>query len=130
MNKVRSYGDDRLLDTEAKEFDDAFYEFRTSVRELEKRLASVLSQGFSDAPTLRAQFKLLDSFAGLTSRQVITEELEKRYIQMVSVFGDDVLTRRLFSRFPNSSSHRWRLTSPRRRRRGRTRVYAPPAAVS
>ena len=101
VNKVRSYGDDRLLDTEAKEFDDAFYEFRTSVRELEKRLASVLSQGFADAPTLRAQFKLLDSFAGLTSRQVITEELEKRYIQMVSVFGDDVLTRRLFSRFPN-----------------------------
>ena len=89
MNKVRSYGDDRLLDTEAKEFDDAFYEFRTSVRELEKRLASVLSQGFSDAPTLRAQFKLLDSFAGLTSRQVITEELEKRYVQMVSVFGAD-----------------------------------------
>ena len=91
VNRVRSYGDDRLLDTEAKEFDDAFYEFRTSVRELEKRLASVLSQGFSDAPTLRAQFKLLDSFAGLTSRQVITEELEKRSSgQMVAVFGEDV----------------------------------------
>ena len=73
-----------------KEFDDAFYEFRTSVPRARKRLASVLSQGFSDAPTLRAQFKLLDSFAGLTARQVITEELEKRYVQMVAVFGEDV----------------------------------------
>ena len=90
VSHVRSHGDARLLDTDAKEFDDAFYEFRTAVRELEKRLASVLSQGFSDAPTLRGQFKLLDSFAGLTARQVVQEELEKKYIQMVCSFGEDV----------------------------------------
>ncbi len=40
-------------------------------QELERRLASVIQQGFEDSPTLWGQFKLLDSFHGLLSRPIV-----------------------------------------------------------
>ena len=92
VHAVRKHGDERLLDTDAKEFDDAFYEFRVSVKELERRLASVLTQGFDDAPTLAGRFKLLDSFDALTQRAVVAEELERKYAELVAAFGEDVKT--------------------------------------
>ena len=46
---VRSYGDDRLLDTEAKEFDDALYDF-AQVSKAEKRLASSCRKGLATRP--------------------------------------------------------------------------------
>lgn len=33
-------------------FDDDFYEFRSKIKELERRLASVITQGFDDYDTI------------------------------------------------------------------------------
>ena len=41
------------------------------VQELERRLASVIQQGFDDSSTIWGQFKLLDSFHGLLSRPIV-----------------------------------------------------------
>lgn len=75
---------------EAKEFDDAFYEFRVAVRELERRLASVLTQGLDDARTTSGKLKLLDSFDALVHRAAAAEELEKKYVELVLDYGKDI----------------------------------------
>lgn len=40
------------MDISIKEFDDDFYEFRSKIKELERRLASVITQGFDDYDTI------------------------------------------------------------------------------
>ena len=49
------------MNVSAKKFDDDFYEFRCTIKELERRLGSVLTQGFADedfvpANTIIAQY--------------------------------------------------------------------------
>ena len=60
-----------IMDIDVKEFDDDFYEFRSKIKELERRLASVITQGFDDQDTIYGRFKLLDSFEGLLTRPII-----------------------------------------------------------
>lgn len=50
----------------------------TCAQELERRLASVLSQAFDDTATISGRFKLLDSFEGLLGRPSISDELERK----------------------------------------------------
>ena len=59
------------MDIENKQFDDDFYEFRSKIKELERRLASVITEGFDDCDTIHGRFKLLDSFEGLLNRPII-----------------------------------------------------------
>lgn len=74
------------MDITVKEFDDHFYEFRSKIKELERRLASVITQGFDDYDTLHGRFKLLDSFEGLLSRPIIQDELEKKHIVLLDMY--------------------------------------------
>ena len=54
-----------IMDISIRKFDDDFYKFRCRIKELERRLASVLTQGFDDNDTIIGKFKLLESFEGL-----------------------------------------------------------------
>jgi len=60
-----------IMDIEKRQFDDDFYKFRNRIKELERRLASILTQGFDDSDTIIGKFKLLDSFEGLLHRPII-----------------------------------------------------------
>ena len=60
-----------IMNIEKREFDDDFFNFRKRIRELERRLASVLTQSFDDCDTMIGKFKLIDSFEGLLNRPVI-----------------------------------------------------------
>ena len=79
-----------IMDVDAKSFDDDFYEFRVRIKELERRLASVLSQGFDDCVTIIGKFKLLDSFEGLLNRPILADELEKKHTTLIGSYGDDL----------------------------------------
>lgn len=57
--------------TLSNQFDDDFYEFRCSIKELERRLGAVVSLAFDDCATVYGRFKLLDSFEGLLERPII-----------------------------------------------------------
>lgn len=57
------------------QFDDDFYEFRCSIKELERRLGAVVSLAFDDCATVYGRFKLLDSFEGLLERPIIQVNL-------------------------------------------------------
>ena len=59
------------MNIEERRFDDDFYKFRQRIKELERRLASILTQSFDDSDTIIGKFKLLDSFEGLLNRPII-----------------------------------------------------------
>lgn len=75
-----------IMNIEKREFDDDFFNFRKSIRELERRLASVLTQSFDDCDTIIGKFKLLDSFEGLLNRPIIQDELERKHITLLELF--------------------------------------------
>jgi dynein heavy chain len=86
-----------IMDVGAKRFDDDFYEFRCRIKELERRLGSLLTQAFDDAATIYGRFKLLDSFEGLLDRPIIQDELEKKHVVLVNQYGADLkLAQELF----------------------------------
>jgi dynein heavy chain len=79
-----------IMDVNAKRFDDDFYEFRCTIKELERRLGSILIQAFDDSATIYGRFKLLDSFEGLLERPIIQDELEKKHVLLVQQYGSDL----------------------------------------
>ena len=79
-----------VLDVEVKQFDDDFYEFRCSIKELERRLGSVLNQGFDDCATVFAAFKLIESFEGLLEREFIQADLERKHLELLKAYGADL----------------------------------------
>ena len=81
-----------IMDIEKREFDDDFFKFRQRIKELERRLASVLSQSFDDSDTIIGKFKLLESFEGLLSRAIIQDELEKKQINLLELYKTDLKT--------------------------------------
>ena len=72
-----------VLDIDHKQFDDDFFEFRTVVKELERRLGSVIVQGFEDCATVAMAFKLFEAFEGLLDREIIMTDLEKKQVELV-----------------------------------------------
>lgn len=81
-----------IMDIDVREFDDEFFKFRQSIKELERRLASVLTQSFDDCDTIIGKFKLLDSFEGLLTRQIIMDELEKKHVTLLELYKHDLKT--------------------------------------
>ena len=81
-----------ILDVESKQFDDHFYEFRCVIKELERRLGSVITQAFDDCVTVGMTFKLLDSFEGLLEREIIMADLEKKHADLMQAYGADLKT--------------------------------------
>lgn len=79
-----------VLDVEMKQFDDDFYEFRCQIKELERRLGSVLNQGFEDCATVFAAFKLIESFEGLLEREFIQADLERKHLELIKSYGADL----------------------------------------
>ena len=75
-----------IMDIEKRQFDDDFFKFRNRIKELERRLASILTQGFDDSDTIIGKFKLLDSFEGLLYRPIIQDELEKKHITLLELY--------------------------------------------
>ncbi|CAB1108137.1 unnamed protein product [Ectocarpus sp. CCAP 1310/34] len=71
-------------------FESSYQTFRLSVKSLERRLASVLTQAFDDCPTLRGRFRLLDCFSDLVHRPAIAEELQRKHANMVQDFATEV----------------------------------------
>jgi dynein heavy chain, axonemal len=99
-----------IMDVGAKEFDDDFYEFRCTIKELERRLGAVVSLAFDDCATVYGRFKLLDSFEGLLERPIIQDELEKKYVSLVQSYGHDLKTvQELFLQYRDNCPIAWNL---------------------
>ncbi|CAE7205816.1 ODA4, partial [Symbiodinium sp. KB8] len=79
-----------ILNIDEDRFDDDYYDFRCTVKELERRLSSVLTQAFEDQDTVIGQFKVLETFEALLDRPTIQDELERKHIAMVQGYGEDL----------------------------------------
>ena len=79
-----------LMDVDAESFDHDFGHFKDKIEELEKRIGSLLTEGFEDSTDLVSRYKLLDSFYGLLERPTIENELEKKYIKIVHQVAADL----------------------------------------
>ena len=75
-----------IMNIEMRQFDDDFFKFRQRTKELERRLASILTQGFDDSDTIAGKFKLLDAFDILLTRPIIQDELEKKQITLLELY--------------------------------------------
>ena len=80
------------MDITKKMFDDDFMTFRHKIKELERRLASVITQGFDDNDTIMGKFKLLDCFEGILNRPIIQDELEKKHTVILDMYKHDLKT--------------------------------------
>ncbi len=80
-----------VLDIQSKDFDEDFLKFRNRIKELERRIGAILNQSFEDLDTIIGKLKLLESFEGLLSRQIIYDELEKKYITLLDMFKIDLV---------------------------------------
>ena len=79
-----------LLDLDNKSFDEAFYEFRTRMKELDRRLGSVIAQALDDASTVNGKFRVLETFDSLVVRPIVADELEKKHASIVAAVKNDI----------------------------------------
>ena len=64
--------------------------FRVKIEDLERRISTVISEGFDDAVTVSASFKLLDSFHGMLHRDAIRSDFDSKYVQLVEMYSVDL----------------------------------------
>ncbi|XP_033641711.1 dynein beta chain, flagellar outer arm-like [Asterias rubens] len=91
---MEDFGDNvmDILDiTESKAFEKAFFNFRSIVKDLERRLAIVLHQSFQQCPTIGAQLRLLEVFEGVSGREMVQEYLREKDKQLISSFTQELI---------------------------------------
>jgi dynein heavy chain len=81
-----------LIEVSNKAFEKDFFNFRTSVKELERRLASVITQAFDDTSVLSDRFKLLESFEPLLKRPIVMDELERKHLILLESYLAELKT--------------------------------------
>ncbi|XP_071959570.1 uncharacterized protein [Antedon mediterranea] len=95
-----------ILDlTATQAFERAFFQFRTTVKDLERQLAFVLRQSFQQCPTIGSQLRLLEVFEGISSRELVQKHLKDKDSQLVMSFTAELISVR-------NMYFRWRKTPP------------------
>lgn len=79
-----------VMDIEQRSFDDDFFAFRQTIKELERRIAALLAQSFEDCDSIIGKFKLLESFEGLLNRPSINDELERKQTVLLDLYKNDL----------------------------------------
>jgi dynein heavy chain len=79
-----------IMDVNVADFNEDFNIFRNRIKELDRRLGSVISQSFEDNDSLMSRFKLFDSFDELLNRKLIQEECERKYMVILEQFKVDL----------------------------------------
>lgn len=60
------------------------------MKELDRRIGSVIIQGFEDAYTVGGRFRLLDSFDNLISRPIVADALEKKHSALITGLAEEI----------------------------------------
>jgi dynein heavy chain len=79
-----------IMHVEEKQFDEDFFRFRNSVKELDRRLATILANAFDDLNSIPGRTKLFDNFEGLLERTILQDELERRYTALLVQYKEDL----------------------------------------
>ena len=79
-----------VLDLKSNLFDDDLNKFHEKMEDLDKRIATILCQGFDDCSGIQACFRLLEIFSGLLTRPIIQRHFEKKYYTLLAMFHEDL----------------------------------------
>jgi dynein heavy chain len=78
------------MDVSEKRFDQDFFTFRQSVKDLDRRLGSLLGEAYDDLDTIDMRLKLFDNFEGLLERPIIQAQLEKKHKVLLKEYRTDL----------------------------------------
>lgn len=78
------------LDSNNQEFIDDYNKFQERISDLERRLATVICQGFNDCSGLQSCFKLLDMMGSLLERPLIKKDFNGKYNQIVKLLNQEI----------------------------------------
>uniref|UniRef100_G1L0C1 Dynein heavy chain tail domain-containing protein n=1 Tax=Ailuropoda melanoleuca TaxID=9646 RepID=G1L0C1_AILME len=80
------------LDPQSTELENDLCEFNQRVEDLDRRLGTVFSQAFDDAPDLEHAFKLLDIAGKLLERPLVAQDVSEKYLLLIQAFIQDLDT--------------------------------------
>uniref|UniRef100_A0A452J4J6 Dynein heavy chain tail domain-containing protein n=1 Tax=Gopherus agassizii TaxID=38772 RepID=A0A452J4J6_9SAUR len=75
------------LDPAEEEFDEDFAEFQTKIQDLDRRLATIFSQGFNDCNSIESAVKQIHMFGSLLDRPLIKAEVSPHYSTLLEMFN-------------------------------------------
>ena len=79
-----------VLDVEEEKFEADMTQFSLIVKELETKIAKVLSLGFEDCGTVGAGFKLVESFGEILERDFVQSDLEMKHLELIRVYAEEL----------------------------------------
>jgi dynein heavy chain len=80
----------KVLDLDSNLYTNDLMVFQEKMNDLDKRIATVLCQGFDDCNGIMVCFRLLDSFSGLLNRPTIQKYFERKYLSLLSIYSEDL----------------------------------------
>eukprot|EP00937_MAST-01D_sp_MAST-1D-sp2_P001625 g1625.t1 len=81
----------KIMDVSASAFRGDYWKFRATIKQLERRLGSVLTQSMDDCDdNLTNCFKLLNSFDVLLQRRTIYAQMDAHCISLINMFAVDL----------------------------------------
>lgn len=80
------------LDPLETDFLPEYEKFKASIADLDRRLASIVCQGFDDCSGLEAGFKLIDVFGSLLERPLIKQDFQPNYPKVVEMMDQELTT--------------------------------------
>ncbi|XP_058960986.2 dynein beta chain, ciliary-like [Pocillopora verrucosa] len=78
------------LDATNREFVEDYNQFRERIADLDRRLASIVCQGFDDCASTEAALKLLDCFGSLLDRPLIHSDFEYKYPILLKMYEEEL----------------------------------------
>ncbi|CAH1797693.1 unnamed protein product [Owenia fusiformis] len=98
MEEFFSYVTNVLSIDGTQAFEKAFFSFRSVVKDLERKLADILRASFMQCPTIGAQLRLLEVFEGISSRELVQQNLRDKDTVLVKAFMQELIqVRNLFN---------------------------------
>lgn len=79
-----------IMDVGEVQFEHDYFKFRMTVKDLDRRLGSLLASAFDDLDTISMRIKLFDIFEGLLERPIIQAELEKKHKMLLHQVEQDL----------------------------------------
>uniref|UniRef100_H2YYB5 AAA+ ATPase domain-containing protein n=1 Tax=Ciona savignyi TaxID=51511 RepID=H2YYB5_CIOSA len=91
-NLFKVFGDLRYdgLDPSDSSFIQDFENFQLKIRDMDRRLGSVVSQAFDDCPLTESAFKLIAMFGSLLERPIIKQDMWPKYPVLLSIFHTEL----------------------------------------
>jgi dynein heavy chain, axonemal len=75
--------DSFILEYDNKSFESKYYEFNGLIKELDRRLVSLMLNGYDDAVGLTGKFRFFETFDNLVHRTLIYDAMEKKHSSLI-----------------------------------------------